>query len=63
MLVRLYLKSDFLINFKKIPKCQVLWKFVQCEPSFSMRTDRHGEIHGRFFQIAKLPKRCNTTLY
>jgi hypothetical protein len=28
-----------------------------------MQMDRHGEIHSRFFQFAKLSKGCDTTLY
>jgi hypothetical protein len=53
----------FSTDFWEILKCQISWKSVHCERSFSMRTDRHSETNSsflQFFERASKRRHCDT---
>ena len=43
----------FSTDLRKIIQCQISWKTVRCEPSYCMRTDRHGEVSSHFSQLCE----------
>jgi len=59
--------------FKKILKCQIAWKFVQWEPSCSMRKDRHTDrekdvtelifCFAIFPALLKIPRSAHTAVF
>jgi hypothetical protein len=50
---QILMKLEFSRQFPKIRTYQISWKFVQWEPSCSMRKDRHDEANSRFSQFCK----------
>jgi len=49
--------------FEKYSKYKILWKSVQREPNFSMRTDRHDEANNRFSHFANAPQNVHRFSY
>jgi hypothetical protein len=41
-----------LTEFPQILKKQILWKFIQWEPSCSIQTDRHDKVNNCFLQLS-----------